>query len=205
METQNWVPIKQHKQQKITDLETNKLHRSELHTHTQEAPRRYEKGKGGKKHEINKKEHRQAETTLGEKIALFLHKSSLVQKKTCHPNASLFLSPYLCLCHTLSLSHRLMNKLNSPHARQRRLRPPTEEGRRGWVSGWQKTWSDLIWSESHQFLLPWVETALVPNAETPTAGAEMRTSTKMLPAIATKKNFREEKGFVKCFWRPATC
>lgn len=110
---------------------------------------------------------------------------------------------YLCLCHTLSLSHRLMNKLNSPHARQRRLRPPTEEGRRGWVSGWQKTWSDLIWSESHQFLLPWVETALVPNAETPTAGAEMRTSTKMLPAIATKKNFREEKGFVKCFWQPA--
>jgi nitrogenase molybdenum-iron protein alpha/beta subunit len=25
----------------------------------------------------------------------------------------------------------------------------------------------------------------------------------MLPAIATKKNFREEKGFVKCFWWPA--
>jgi hypothetical protein len=97
----------------------------------------------------------------------------------------------------------LMNKMNSPHARQRRLRPPTEEGRRGWVSGWQKIRSDLIWSESHQFLLPWVETALVPNAETPTAGVEMRTSTKMPPAIATKKNFSEEKGFVKCFWRPA--
>jgi hypothetical protein len=74
-----------------------------LHTHTQEAPRRHEKGKGGKKHEINKKEHRHAETTLGEKIALFLHKSSLVQKKTCHPNASLsFLS--LSVSYSLSLS-----------------------------------------------------------------------------------------------------
>jgi hypothetical protein len=98
------VPIKQHKQQKITDLETNKLHRSELHTKTQEAPRRHEKGKGGKKNEINKKEHRQAETILGEKIALFLHKSSLVQKKTCHPNASLSFSLPLSVCIILYLS-----------------------------------------------------------------------------------------------------
>jgi hypothetical protein len=97
------VPIKQHKQQKITDLETNKLHRSELHTHTQEAPRRHEKGKGGKKNEINK-EYRHAETTLGEKIALFLHKSSLVQKKTCHPNASLSFSLPLSVCVILYLS-----------------------------------------------------------------------------------------------------
>jgi hypothetical protein len=80
--------------------------------------------------------------------------------------------------------------------------PQKNEGADGWV-GDRRYY--LIWSESHQFLLPWVETALVPNAETPTAGAEMRTSTKMLPAIANKKNFREEKGFVKCFWRPATC
>lgn len=146
METQNWVSIKQHKQQKITDLETNKLHRSELHTHTQEAPRRHEKGKGGKKHEINKKEHRHAETTLGEKIALFLHKSSLVQKKTCHPNASLSFSLPIFVCVILSLSltdwwinwiRRMRDKEDSGH-------PQKKEGADGWVGDRRH---DLIWSD----------------------------------------------------------
>lgn len=104
------------------------------------------KGREGKKHEINKKEHRQAETTLGEKIALFLHKSSLVQKKSCHPNASLSFSPYLCLCHTLSLSltdwwinwiRRMRDKEDSGH-------PQKKEGADGWVGDRRH---DLIWSD----------------------------------------------------------